>query len=341
MNNERVVSNINSYLHNCATLLSGWLNRILPKSGPNWWQECVIDNLSDNQREIALEKGFSQLVDFDLAALLKIATKNWYVLRNYVYLQNYQRDVFYQMMKVRNNWAHCGAELPGKDAIVSDLETTRLFLLQLGSQNETIKEVEDTLQEIKSGTAFPNVSKVSIQPASSLKPSVEGTTIKAGDTIRLVGRPEATGYIISVETVNGKAKYLVFTEGSKKTFYEGQVELIPTAGPIVWSSLEDVRSHLSAYQINNPSGRDLYSLNAARIDFVPYQFRPALKIIHSDEPRILIADSVGVGKTIEAGLIIKELSARQELQNILVICPKPLVAERKWEEEMKRFDATC
>ena len=40
----------------------------------------------------------------------------------------------------------------------------------------------------------------------------------------------------------------------------------------------------------------------------------------------------------EAGLIIKELAARQELEKILIICPRPLVAERKWELEMKRFD---
>ena len=73
----------------------------------------------------------------------------------------------------------------------------------------------------------------------------------------------------------------------------------------------------------------MYSLNSARIDFVPYQVRPALKLIKSDEPRILIADSVGVGKTIEAGLIIKELQARTDLENILVICPKPLVADCK------------
>jgi hypothetical protein len=45
-----------------------------------------------------------------------------------------------------------------------------------------------------------------------------------------------------------------------------------------------------------------------------------------------------VGKTIEAGLILKELQARRELRSVLVICPKPLIAERKWMEELKRFD---
>ena len=71
---------------------------------------------------------------------------------------------------------------------------------------------------------------------------------------------------------------------------------------------------------------------------MPYQYRPVLKLIRSDRPRLLIADEVGVGKTIEAGLIIKELRARTDLSSILIICPKALVAERKWLLEMKRFD---
>ena len=103
-------------------------------------------------------------------------------------------------------------------------------------------------------------------------------------------------------------------------------------------ALTKVRSALTAYQINNPGSSNLYSLNAARIDFVPYQFRPALKMIKADSPRLLVADDVGVGKTIEAGLILKEMEARSNINSVLIICPRPLVAERKWEMEMKRFD---
>jgi len=47
---------------------------------------------------------------------------------------------------------------------------------------------------------------------------------------------------------------------------------------------------------------------------------------------------VGVGKTIEAGLILRELQARHDIKSVLIICPRPLVTERKWESEMKRFD---
>jgi ERCC4-related helicase len=83
---------------------------------------------------------------------------------------------------------------------------------------------------------------------------------------------------------------------------------------------------------------NLFSLNAARVDFIPYQFRPVLRFIRADRPRMLIADSVGVGKTIEAGLILRELQARKDVRSILIICPKPLVTEKKWLNEMKRFE---
>ena len=95
---------------------------------------------------------------------------------------------------------------------------------------------------------------------------------------------------------------------------------------------------MTALQLNHPSLATLYSLNAARVNYVPYQFRPVLKFIHSDRPRLLIADEVGVGKTIEAGLILRELQARKDVRSVLIICPKPLVTERKWQTEMKRFD---
>ena len=78
----------------------------------------------------------------------------------------------------------------------------------------------------------------------------------------------------------------------------------------------------------NPNIRSLYSLNSAKIDFIPYQYRPVLKIINSDSPRILIADGVGVGKTIEAGLILKELEARNDIKSVMVICPRPLITEK-------------
>ena len=101
---------------------------------------------------------------------------------------------------------------------------------------------------------------------------------------------------------------------------------------------EELRAFLTSLHLLSPSTANLYSLRSGRVQFVPYQYRPVLRLIRADRPRLLIADEVGVGKTIEAGLIVKELRARTDISSVLVICPKALVTERKWFLEMKRFD---
>jgi superfamily II DNA or RNA helicase len=77
----------------------------------------------------------------------------------------------------------------------------------------------------------------------------------------------------------------------------------------------------------------IYSMEAAQIDFYPYQFKPVLKFINSPTERLIIADEVGLGKTIEAALIWLELQARRNAQRLLVVCPK-ILAE-KWREELR------
>jgi superfamily II DNA or RNA helicase len=59
-----------------------------------------------------------------------------------------------------------------------------------------------------------------------------------------------------------------------------------------------------------------------------------VKFLDSGNQRLLIADEVGLGKTIEAGLIYHELNARHELDRVLVVCPSALCP--KWREEMAR-----
>ena len=77
----------------------------------------------------------------------------------------------------------------------------------------------------------------------------------------------------------------------------------------------------------------IYSMEAAQVDFYPYQFKPVLKFISSPTQRMILADEVGLGKTIESGLIWMEMQARRHARRLLVICP-PTLAE-KWEMELR------
>ena len=79
--------------------------------------------------------------------------------------------------------------------------------------------------------------------------------------------------------------------------------------------------------------------SAARVSFEPraYQLVPLLMALRLPIIRLLIADDVGIGKTIEAGLIVREMLDRGEIQHFAVLCPPHLVEQ--WTEELrKKFD---
>lgn len=77
----------------------------------------------------------------------------------------------------------------------------------------------------------------------------------------------------------------------------------------------------------------IYSMEATNTDFYPHQFKPVLKLLRSPSQGILIADEVGLGKTIEAGLIWTELRARYDLRRLVVFCPA--VLREKWRDELE------
>ena len=337
MNEQAIVSKMHEYLHIAAKELCAWLGEMLPRVGDDWWQVCVIDNLSFTQKKFALEKGYSNIEDLDLAALLRVADKSWYDMRSFAYLPTRDRQCVRDMVKVRNNWAHVSGSIADKDIVLRDLDTILAFFENVMVTNKYTQGINDFKSAVEN-TDFSAVFEEEPVTVKQPEPVAAAGDIQEKDRVYITGDPDTKGMVFSVTDVDGIKRYEVFVDGEIKTFYDGQVQKIDSAPAYSWIDISTLQSNLTAYEINNPSAGNLYSLNAARIDFVPYQFRPALKLIKSDEPKILIADSVGVGKTIEAGLIIKELEARNELDNILIICPKPLVAERKWELEMRRFD---
>ena len=71
-----------------------------------------------------------------------------------------------------------------------------------------------------------------------------------------------------------------------------------------------------------------------RVAMEPYQLVPLMRALELPRPRLMLADGVGLGKTIEAGLIAAELIARRRAHRILIVAPAgPLL--RQWEQEMR------
>jgi superfamily II DNA or RNA helicase len=110
----------------------------------------------------------------------------------------------------------------------------------------------------------------------------------------------------------------------------GQVPELDLARP---GRLARFQLLIDAVRLGLAPGDDrLVSSARSRIQFEPYQQVPALRALELPRPRLLIADDVGLGKTIEAGLILRELNARRRANRILVVSPASIVEQ--WQAEL-------
>lgn len=83
-----------------------------------------------------------------------------------------------------------------------------------------------------------------------------------------------------------------------------------------------------------PPPNALVAAGRSRVRFELYQQIPALRMLSLPRPRILNASDVGLGKTIETGLCLRELIARRRADRILIVCPAGITEQ--WQEELAR-----
>lgn len=352
MEYTEVISKMNVYLIKAAQVCCKWLEpRLKQIDSQDWWNTTVRANLSDLQLQKVDQNNVTALEGLDLQALLCVLKRNLYPLGNYEYFTNYQlmKNAIRQMFEVRNDWAHTTVQVYPLDVIKLDLTRYVDFMELFGGSKDEINEAK----EFRAVVTDPNhanpirIPEPSAQSAKTVVERIVKQPVKvmadpfiAGAPVVRKSNPAVMGVISTIRGSGDATEYQVmFMDNNWGTYYADQLMLADATPERCNVSIDELKILLTAQQLCNPTNDQLYSLNAARVDFVPYQFRPALKMIHSERPRILVADSVGVGKTIEAGLILRELQARDEdFESVLIICPKPLVAEHKWRSEMKRFD---
>lgn len=162
-------------------------------------------------------------------------------------------------------------------------------------------------------------------------PSEEPIGLTVGD--RVTTSTRQAGVIVSSRPIDGGGfEYLVFWGPGDESWYNG-TQLIPIRTPHKRQIVgpEDLIKNLALLKMRRRFNDVLYSYQASRTVMQPHQFRPAVKFLENPSHRLLIADEVGLGKTIEAGIIFLELKARTDLDRFLVVCPSRL--REKWQAE--------
>lgn len=168
---------------------------------------------------------------------------------------------------------------------------------------------------------------------------------KIGDKVQLISEPSSIGVIADGPfNIRDTMHYRIFFGGNKgdmnfpENVLESHEEIQKFAKAFENEEFLDRLTflfHLICEKIRTPLSDNLYTFYASRTDFQVHQFKPVLKLLDSVDQRLFIADEVGLGKTIEASIILTELQARhQGLSRVLIVCPAALL--QKWEEELRR-----
>lgn len=323
--------------------LARFLASALPAISPDWWAQNVAGRLTFQQQRIVEERGLTSIQQLDFAALLRVLDQNWYELSGPTRLPREGRTWVRELQAVRNKWAHMSAEATPDSEVYRDADTIGRLMGAIGASQTCLVKIE----EVKAGALAAMTGARLRSQGEPKEPPLEAagtpptsvTLFKVGDLVVLRSSPQTVLPVIEVIPGGVERRYGVFQNNTKATYYESQLQAAQLASETpVGLAASDLKAYVTAIHLESPSTANLFSLRSGRIQFVPYQYRPVLKLIRADRPRLLIADEVGVGKTIEAGLIIRELRARMDIGSVLVICPKALVAEQKWTRELRRFD---
>jgi superfamily II DNA or RNA helicase len=173
------------------------------------------------------------------------------------------------------------------------------------------------------------------------------TEFEVGDKVSFAG---GRGEITKIEERDDSDLLFVLTEGDNP-----ELKRLPCGLPHL-EKLGSVADSIVEKEFDQPINYDLrkrateldlaykhnrfLSLTSSQIEIEPYQIKAAYDILNSYDHRYLIADEVGLGKTIEAGIVIEELVARDRADRVLIVSPAPLTTQ--WQDEMRdKFGRDC
>jgi len=163
-----------------------------------------------------------------------------------------------------------------------------------------------------------------------------------GKTVRLKGDPGRRGVCTGQvrQTAGREILQVIFPDRMQYVPFD-QLDFLSEQNETAYDLLvkgrlgnpTDLRRILTHIRLSGRLADLIYSMEISNTDFYAYQFKPVLKLLNSMTRGILIADEVGLGKTIEAGLIWTELKSRFDYRRLMVLCPAML--REKWQYELK------
>lgn len=168
-------------------------------------------------------------------------------------------------------------------------------------------------------------------PAPRPVPLAPGARVLIRDEewiVRRVDRAHGGGFAISAtgisELVRDQDFIFLSTLDPHEPIVPERTKLVTDNSPGYRSSLLHIESRLRR---TPPTSQNIHVGHKAAMDVIPFQLEPTLMALDQPRPRLLIADAVGLGKTLEAGILMSELIRRGRGKRILVVTLKSMLTQ--------------
>ena len=147
-------------------------------------------------------------------------------------------------------------------------------------------------------------------------------------------RPLAKGFECRVRLPDGTLDEAVITE-QEAAALAGAAPDTETKTPLV--NADQLRLLVESARIRLAYAHDRqFAVSLSGIRTLPHQIEAVyIRMLPQPRLRFLLADDPGAGKTIMAGLLIKEMKLREAIERVLILCPSPLTIQ--WQDELLRW----
>jgi len=193
---------------------------------------------------------------------------------------------------------------------------------------KNVIKIKQQLPQILKPTLLKMDPKVVFEQPS-IKEKIVEPQFEIGDHVRMKNE----GAVGIITAILPSGQYRIFIKQNEEPIIakDDIEELVSSIGYV---TPQEFLRDLLIFKMRRPLSDTLYSYSMSRTNFEAYQFKPAIKFLNNPYGKILIADEVGLGKTIEACIIYLELKARMrgDLPRVLVVCPSGLCT--KWRSEL-------
>ena len=200
-----IISKMNEYMFRLNQQMGSWLGKKLPQITSDWWEELVVNNLSMLQRETVLRNDIHEISGLDLAALLRVVDRNWFVITSVFFLNNQERARVRAMQEIRNTWAHITPDKISKERVIDDVNVIISLMQTFDASMRDTRDMESFLLDVEEETiniTVPveeeNTAPSRAEETPPVPPQPESDSIAIGSIVTLVSDPSVIGAVINI-----------------------------------------------------------------------------------------------------------------------------------------------